>query len=65
MKKQRNFGLTTVALEDNQHLQQVSRPNMVETYCEGYTDHKRDKSLDGYYFNAELTIKRLTINNPK
>lgn len=48
---------TTVALKENQHLKVVSDASIVEWYCEGYTDGKRDKSLDGYYFKSEVNFK--------
>lgn len=50
--------LTTVALENNQHLKGMYQSSFVETYCIGYTDNKRDKNLDGHYFNHELKLKR-------
>lgn len=46
--------LTTVALEPNQYLIAKFHGSIVETYCEGYTNNKRDKTLDGYYFTKEL-----------
>lgn len=50
---------TTIALKSNQHLVMASIMNgFVETRMEGYTNGKRDKSLDGYYFNSELTEKK-------
>ena len=49
--------LTTSALKQNQHLLIAANKGFVETYCLGYTNGKRDKSLDGYYFNSELKIK--------
>jgi len=55
--------LTTVALEGNQYLSPIYYPSIVETYCEGYTDNKRDKTLDGYYFTNELTVKPPKIEN--
>lgn len=53
---------TTVALKDNQHLARVLEISAAETACIGYTDGKRDKSLDGYYFNSELTKKAIAKN---
>jgi hypothetical protein len=55
--------LTTVALDFNQHLLPIYHASIVETYCEGYTDNKRDKKLDGYYFTIELTVKPPRIEN--
>lgn len=46
--------LTTVALKKNQYLVEVPSLNMFETFCEGYTNHKRDNSLDGWYFTKDL-----------
>ncbi len=48
---------TTQALQDNQHLIKKSTPCMIETFAEGYTDGKRDKSLDGFYYRKELKFK--------
>lgn len=45
---------TTVALENNSYLQIISDASIVEYYCIGFTNNKRDKSLDGYYFKKEL-----------
>lgn len=49
--------LTTVALDGNQHLKAIHEANVAEIYCKGYTGGKRDKSLDGYYYRAELKMK--------
>lgn len=48
---------TTKALQDNQHLI-IQRILIVEAYCKGYTDGKRDKKLDGFYLRSELNTKR-------
>lgn len=48
---------TTIALTDEQYLKWINKVSIVEVYCKGYTDGKRDKSLDGYYFIKELKIK--------
>lgn len=53
--------LTTVALENNQFLLPVYHASIVETYCKGFTNNQRDKSLDGYYFTKELTVKQALI----
>ncbi len=51
---------TTVALSYNQHLIPKFSASIVETYCIGYTNNKRDKQLDGYYYNKELkTVDKL------
>ena len=60
MKKKIQF--TTVALDDNQHLIAKFHASIVETFCEGYTDNKRDKKLDGYYFTKELKMKTTLTN---
>lgn len=60
-----NFHLTTVALEDNQHLVPRFHSSIVETYCEGYTNKRRDKKLDGYYFTTELHLKQGERDNFK
>jgi hypothetical protein len=52
-----NIKATTQALSANQHLMVISAASIVEYYCKGYTDNKRDKSLDGYYFKSELRRK--------
>jgi hypothetical protein len=52
-----NSKLTTVALNDNQHLKAIREANIAEIYCSGYTEGKRDKSLDGYYYKGELKLK--------
>ena len=46
---------TTVALKENQHLE-LSDGNigMFEAWMIGFTDGKRDKSLDGYYIISQL-----------
>ena len=49
--------LKTIALNPNQHLIKNGAVGIVETYCKGFTDGKRDKNLDGFYFNSELKIK--------
>lgn len=56
-KDLRTLRLTTVALEDDQHLKPVYHSSIVETYCKGFTNGKRDKTLDGHYFTKELTVK--------
>jgi hypothetical protein len=47
---------TTIALEANQHLcvsfKHIS--TIVEVYMEGFTDGKRDRSLDGWYFFQDI-----------
>ena len=48
---------TTLALKDNQHLMLKYDCSIVEVYCIGYTDGKRDKSLDGWYFKKEILTK--------
>lgn len=48
---------TTVALDDNQYLIPTHQSSIVETYCIGYSDGRRDRKLDGYYFTKELTMK--------
>lgn len=49
---------TTVALNDNQYLKaELSKYFSIETYCQGYTNGKRDKTLDGWYFTKELQLK--------
>lgn len=56
---------TTVALNDNQHLR-VKRTLGItgEWYCEGYTNNKRDTSLDGWYFRIEMkALTPITINH--
>jgi len=45
---------TTVALKSNQYLLLTNDRTLVEIYCYGYTDGKRDKSLHGYYFRSDL-----------
>jgi hypothetical protein len=51
------FKLTTVALDNDQHLKAIHEANIAEVFCKGYTGGKRDKSLDGYYYKGELKIK--------
>jgi hypothetical protein len=46
--------LTTVALNDNQHLEPVYFSSVVEVFCKGYENGKRFKALDGHYFSTEL-----------
>lgn len=53
--------LTTVALEDDQHLIAKYHSSIVETYCIGYTGSKRDRTLDGHYFSKELSVKKNRI----
>lgn len=55
MKKKIQF--TTVALGDNQYLIAKYHASIVETFCEGYTNDRRDKTIDGFYFTKELRIK--------
>jgi hypothetical protein len=46
---------TTVALKSNQYLIcQNPFVSIVEAYMIGFTNNKRDKNLDGYYFKNEL-----------
>lgn len=49
---------TTVALSENQHLIKQPTYSYWEAYCIGYTNGKRDKTLDGYYFRKELQVKK-------
>lgn len=50
--------LTTAALAETQHLINTnSHLCIIEAYCVGYTNGKRDKSLDGFYFKKELKVK--------
>ena len=46
--------LTTVALKDNQYLVPQFHSSFVEIFCIGYTDGKRDKTIDGNYYEIEL-----------
>ena len=52
---------TTIALTDRQHLRVLRTLGMTgEWYCEGYTNDKRDVTLDGWYFKVDLTpVKQL------
>ena len=54
------FIYTTAALSDNQHLVKIDSKDLVCVYCQGYTNGKRDKTLDGYYFKSEVRVK---LNN--
>lgn len=58
----KRLSLSTVALDKNQYLNAIYHASIVETYCIGFTNNKRDKSLDGYYFTKELSIKPLKIS---
>lgn len=53
----KNTKYTTVALENNQYLILGGYIGIVEAYCIGFTNGKRDKKLDGYYFKKELKEK--------
>jgi hypothetical protein len=47
----------TAALKENQHLKISSgnpANNIDQVFCEGYTDGKRDKTLDSIYQRADL-----------
>lgn len=46
--------LTTRALTDEQHLVPVYPASFVEWFCRGYSNGRRDKSLDGVYYSTEL-----------
>lgn len=59
--EQTTIKLTTVALEDNQHLIPIYHASIAETFCNGYKDGKRDKTIDGYYFTTELHLKPMKI----
>ena len=60
MKKKVHF--TTVALDANQHLIAKYHSSIAETFCEGYTNGIRDRTIDGHYFTKELFMKT-TLNN--
>lgn len=52
---------TTPALPEGTYLKKVNSLNAsaMEVKCEGfYNDGKREKSLDGYYFKADLILKK-------
>lgn len=45
----------TVALQKGQHLEkQISDTAQIEWFCIGFTDGKRDKALDGWYYSSDL-----------
>jgi len=58
--KTRTKQLTTVALEQEQYLMidRTKMPTAVEFYCKGFTNKKREKALDGYYYKSELHVKQ-------
>lgn len=46
----------TIGLKPGQYLtKQVNDGLGIEVYCIGYTDGKRDKSLDGWYYRIDLS----------
>lgn len=49
---------TTSELKRNQHLiNDVNHKHIYERHCIGFTNNKRDTSLDGYYLPTKLIIK--------
>ena len=53
----------TVSLREDQYLIQQSISGIAEMFCIGYTsDGKRDRSIDGYYFNSEI---HLYVDKPR
>ena len=51
---------TTIALSDNQYLKHGVRKGIIghEEYFEGYTNGKYDKKISGFYFIADIKVKR-------
>ena len=57
MRKKQKY--TTIALEENQYLKIDHFPlnSYLEVYMLGYTDNKRDRTLDGYYMKSKVKRK--------
>ncbi len=49
---------TTIALETEQFLKMTkSFGTNAEIYCIGFSNEKREPTLDGFYFRKELLVK--------